>query len=67
MTFLVMSYSNQVNINIYADLSTKFATISVIDINTIPGLHPEYSYLPRMAEEFGLGYKGLIKAIMDDN
>jgi len=39
----------------------------VIDINTIPGLHPEYSYLPRMAEEFGLGYKGLIKAIMDDN
>jgi len=28
MTSLVMSYSNQVNINIYADLSTKIATVT---------------------------------------
>jgi len=28
MTFLVMSYSNQVNINTYADLSTKIATVT---------------------------------------
>lgn len=37
----------------------------VIDVNTLPGLHPRYSYLPRMAEEYGLGYTGLIKAIVD--
>lgn len=37
----------------------------VIDVNPLPGLHPKYSYLPRMAEEYELGYKGLIKAIVD--
>jgi len=38
----------------------------VIDINTLPGLHPRYSYLPRMAEDAKLGYIGLIKEIIED-
>ena len=37
----------------------------VIDINALPGLHPRYSYLSRMAEDAGLGYKGLIREIIE--
>lgn len=46
-------------------LSSKDSTPYVLDVNLLPGLHPKYSYLPRMAEEYGLGYKGLIKTIVD--
>lgn len=37
----------------------------VIDVNALPGLHPRYSYLPRMAEDSGIGYIGLIKEIIE--
>lgn len=52
----------------YARIDLRFSLEGipyVIDVNTLPGLHPRYSYLPRMAEECGLGYTGLIKAIID--
>ncbi len=38
----------------------------VIDVNALPGLHPCYSYLPRMAEDIGLGYTGLIREIIEN-
>ncbi len=38
----------------------------VIDVNALPGLHPRYSYLPRMAEDTGLGYTGLIREIIEN-
>jgi len=39
----------------------------VIDVNALPGLHPYYSYIPRITEDTGLGYRGLIERIIKEN
>lgn len=36
----------------------------LLEINSLPGLKPEYSDLPFMAERAGLGYAGLIESII---
>ncbi len=36
----------------------------VLEINTLPGLEPGYSELPRMADAAGWGFNGLIKRIV---
>jgi D-alanine-D-alanine ligase len=38
----------------------------VIEINSLPGLQPEYSDLPKMANATGLSYEGLIFRILEE-
>ncbi len=39
--------------------------IYILEVNTLPGLHPGYSLLPRMAELGGISYSRLITRIFD--
>lgn len=39
--------------------------VYVLDVNPLPGLTPEYSDLPKMAEAYGFDYLWLISSIMD--
>lgn len=60
---------NVLNCKGYARIDIRLSEDGVpymIDINALPGLHPRYSYLPRMAEVSNLGYKGLIEKIIEN-
>lgn len=37
----------------------------VLEINTLPGLMPGYSELPRIAEKAGIGYTEIVKILLD--
>lgn len=37
----------------------------VLEINTLPGLMPEYSELPRIADKVGINYIELVKTLLD--
>jgi len=37
----------------------------VLEINTLPGLMPEYSELPRIASKIGIDYTELVKKLLD--
>jgi len=37
----------------------------ILEVNTLPGLQPGYSDLTRMADPAGIGYDGLVRAILE--
>ena len=37
----------------------------VLEVNTLPGLQPGYSDMPKMTEPLGLGYNWLIASIVE--
>ena len=37
----------------------------ILEVNTLPGLQPGYSDLTRMADPAGIGYAGLVRAILE--
>ena len=39
--------------------------INILEVNSLPGLHPGYSLLPRIAEYAGISYSGLTTRIFD--
>jgi D-alanine-D-alanine ligase len=37
----------------------------IMEVNTLPGLQPGYSDMTKMADPAGIGYRGLVRAIME--
>jgi len=49
------------------DIILKGGTPYVIEVNSLPGLQPVYSDLPKMADAAGISYKALINRILEES